>query len=391
MPAIKPSRVLFEVFVCLCCVSWLPLGALAQESCAEAVELDESETNTGTIVPTATSSVDFGLCGADLGASVGDVLLMFEAGEQGTYTINACSEDSSFSLSVLSGSCDDMLTCLTTTEECSVTLDATAEETYFFLLHTTSSLNYNVKFDFDMSTHPCSSAPELSLGVTTLPRQSAIPSNEIFRQNRCRTQLSPGLGFAYFNFVVPDTSRYKIRTDSGYPFLFTGTCEENRCYEAPSSFAGVIPSETSQEVTFDAASGDEFIVVIRGITIRRRFDVLASAFDFNEAPCLDQTEVFLDTPLVASAVGSSSTNFESCGTYHDADASDVFFRFVAPKQGMYSVDTCGTADTSFTSKIRFIWGFKKKGGGLCGWMSEIRGIFVCKIESLRRVTRSASC
>ena len=388
----QPCRVLLLlVFVCL----W-PLGALAQESCAEAVELRESRTNTGTIVPTATSSVDFGLCGADLGASVGDVLLVFEAGEQGTYTINACSEESSFSLSILSGSCDDTLTCLTATEECSVTLDATADETYFFLLHTTSSLNYNLEFDFDMSTHPCSSAPDLSLGVSTVPRQSAIPSNEIFLRARCRRTptVSAGLGFAYFDFVVPDTGRYKIRTDSGYPFLFTGTCEENDCYAGPSSFDGVTPSETSQEVTFDATSGDEFIVVIRGITTRRSFDVLASAFDFNEAPCLDQTEVFLDTPLVASAVGGSSTNFESCGTYHDANASDVFFRFVAPKQGMYSVDTCGTTDTSFTSKIRFFGGFKMGGGGgggLCGRMSDIRGILVCEIERLSRVTRSTSC
>ena len=368
-----PCRaLLLLVLVYLCCVSWLPLGALAQESCAEAVELHESRTNTGTIVPTATSSVDFGLCGADVRASVGDALFKFEAGEQGTYTINACSEDSSFSLSVLSGgvslSSSCPLTCRTATEECSVTFDATADETYFLLLHTTSSLNYNVEFDFDMSTHPCSSAPYLSLGVvTTLPDHSAIPSNEIFLQNSCRRMLgSSGLGFAYFNFVAPDTGRYKIRTESGNPFLLTGTCEENDCFAYSSPLDGATTSETSKEVSFDATPGDEFIVVISRVTTYEPFDVLASAFDLNETPCLDQTEVFLDTPLVASAVGRSSSNFESCGTYHDASASDAFFRFIAPKEGLFSVDTCGTRDVGFTSKIRFFWGFSMGGGGVMG-------------------------
>ena len=339
--------------VCLCV---FPLGTLAQESCAGASTIYETRNYTSTIVPPTNSAIDFGLCGADLAASLGNKLFKFVPYETGTYTLDACTDTdySGFSLSVLSGTCDS-LTCLTPTEDCAVSFSAVEGETYYFLLHGSSSLDYKLVFSYDSTTHPCNFATSISLGVNTVENDTAADSRN-FLQNSCGSYVATSLGFAYYRFLVPATGRYKIRTESGHVVTFKGTCDSPSCLVGPSCQEGVIyltsSCPKSQEVIFEAESGEDLLVVIRGITTTMSFEVEVSEFDLDVTPCLDHTDVFLDTPLAASAVGGSPSNFASCGTIHDSDASDVFFRFVTPKEGLFSVDTCNTTD-SFMSNIRF--------------------------------------
>ena len=104
--------------------------------------------------------------------------------------------------------------------------------------------------------------------------------------------------------------------------------------------------------TFEANAGDEFLVIVHSLDSYSPPIVEVSSFEFDPTPCLDAIDVSEDNlPIVTSGMSGDFSGFVTCGAVHQSDATDVFFRFVAPQEGTYGATTCGSS-TDFETRIR---------------------------------------